>query len=228
MWGSITWDDFVRGNSMRYGGLTMTPEGIMESYHDVNKRLATVRERIKNPISLRGGKPLSPSHIRQLEKEEEELIQLADKYRKLIKRLVKYNLLPTSKLISGADRRKFVFSLQTMLELPEFGKAVYYANRLMGARDDSVIPSTNDDYVQCVLSSPGRLLDNWKEQSRESMYDALLDSLNETIQRIKKERQRFLFSGDPWKPRKNNSKITDTKGTERPNGSFRVISGGKG
>jgi hypothetical protein len=208
MWREITWDDFVRGASMRYGGLEQTPEGVMKSYHDTNKSLTTVRERLKNPVNLKVGGPLRPSSICQLEREEKELVRTADVYRKLIKRLVKYNLLPTSKLISGANRKEFVFSLQTMIELPELGKAVHYANRLMGLRYDDVIPSTNDGYVQC-LKEPGRRRHELEERSRESMYESLIKSLNETVQKLKTERERLLFSGTPWKPQKDDSDIVD-------------------
>ncbi|MFA5323437.1 MAG: hypothetical protein WC373_12260 [Smithella sp.] len=190
MWGEITWDDFVRGASMRYGGLSQTPEGIMQSYHDTRKKLAIIRERIKNPVNLKGGGILRPSSIKQLCNKERDLVKTEKDYRDLIKKLVKFNLLPTSKLISGSDRRQFVFSLQTMIELPELGQAVYYANRLMGARHDTAIPSTNDGYVQ-HLKEPG--------SCRESMYDALLNSLNEVIQKIQTDRQRLLYSGTPWK-----------------------------
>lgn len=199
MW-CIDWDDFVRGNSMRYGGMEQTPEGIMESYHGTNKRLMEVRERLTNPINLKRGGPLQPSSIRQFERQEKELIQRAGAYRKLIKRLVKYNLLPTSKLIAGKHRAHFVFSLATMIELPEFGRAVYYANRLLGSRYDDIIPSTNEGYAQCLRTCPGRSRNEKEERSRESMYDALVESLNAILERIKKERQRLLFSGDPWKP----------------------------
>jgi len=194
------WDNFVRGASMRYGGMSQTPEDIMETYHRMNKRLATVRERLKNPVSLKGGGPLQPASIRQIEREEKELIQSADEYRKLIEKLVKYNLLPTSKLISGADRKQFIFSLQTMIELPEFGKAVYYANRLMGSRYDPVIPSTNNDYVQWLNQPGSRFRSEQEERSRESMCDALVNALNETLARIMRERKRLLFSGTPGKP----------------------------
>ena len=215
MWEKNEWDNFVRETSMRYK-TWQTPEGVMESYHDTNKCLRTVRERLKNPVKRKGGDgPLLPSSIRQLEREEKKLNESADAYRKLIKRLVKYNLLPTSKLISGTDRRQFVFSLQTMIELPEFGKAVYYANRLLGSRFDyPPTPATNDEYVQCLKSMPGRLQSELDLRSRESMYDALLNSLNETMQKLKKERQRFLFSGKSWKPIKDEAKNTGGEKTD--------------
>lgn len=204
MWGETTWDDFVRGASMRYGGMSQTPEGVVEYCREANKRLKTVRERLKNPINLKDGGQLKQSSVLQLKNQEKDLTQQAEAYRKLIKELVKHNLLPTSKLISGADRKNFIFSLQTMIELPEFGKAVYYANRLMGSRYDSVIPSTNNGYAQ-RLKSPGRNRDKQEERSRESMYDALLNSLNEVIQKIQTDRQRLLYSGTPWKSNEANS-----------------------
>lgn len=50
---------------------------------------------------------------------------------------------------------------------------------------------------------PGRIRSENEERSRESLYNALVNALNETIECIKKERQRLLFSGAPWQPRKN-------------------------
>jgi hypothetical protein len=91
--------------------------------------------------------------------------------------------------------------------LPEFGKAVYYANRLIGARYEYChTASTNEGYVKWK-SLPGTSEKKKEERSRESMYDALIDSLNKTIQKLKKERQRLLFSGTPWEPEK--SKVED-------------------
>jgi len=210
MWGEITWDDFVKGASRRYGGLEQSPEGVVESLRWINKRLKTVRERLKNPINLKDGGQLKPSSILQLKNQEKELTQQRDAYRKLIKQLVKFNLLPTSKLISGADRKNFIFSLQTMIELPEFGQAVYYANRLMNARYDNVIPATDTGYIQLLKDSPGRLRDKQEERSRESMYNALLNSLNEVFKKIQAERQRLLDSGTPWKSNEADSETADS------------------
>ena len=177
-------------------------------------------------MSLRGGGPLSLATIRNLEREEKSLIREVTAYQKFIKKLVKYNLLPTSKLISGEDGRQFVFSLGTMIEFPELGKAVCYANRLIDSTyDGCATPSTDEDYIKLQAAGKGRTYSKPKEQSRESMCNALIDSLNEAIERIKKERQRFLYSGKVWNL-KDEPKITDTKGTEKPNG-LRVIQGGK-
>jgi len=210
MWSEITWDDFVRGASMRYGGLEQSPEGVVESCRGINRRLRRVRDRLKNPVNLKGGGQLKQSSILQLKNQEKDLTQQADAYRKLIKQLVKYNLLPTSKLILGADRKNFIFSVQTMIELPEFGKAVYYANRLMGSRYDDTVPSTNSGYVQW-LKLPYRIQrDKHEERSRESLYNALLNSLNEVIQKIQTERQRLLYSGTPWKSNEADSETADS------------------
>ncbi len=204
--GEMLWEDYVEKISHGWAWPEYTPEKVMETYHHTNKRLANVRERLKNPVSLKGGGPLQPSTIRQLENEEKNLIKEVYNYRKFIKCLVKYNLLPTSKLISGKDRKQFVFSLWTMLELPELGKAIYYANQLMGSRyGHGSTPATNQDYAVRQSLHEGYLPRKHEERSRESMYDALVDSLNATLERLKKERQRLLFSGEPWKPQKNNS-----------------------
>jgi hypothetical protein len=71
-----------------------------------------------------------------------------------------------------------------------------------------MIPSTNEDYVKWK-SQPGTCHPAQEEWSRESMYNALIDSLNEAVQKIKKERQGHLFSGKPWKPQKKDSSITE-------------------
>jgi len=204
------WNDFVKEISNGYDW-PHTPESVMEHYHDITKRLETVRKRLKNPVSLKGGGSLKPATIHQIERDEKELTTRVYYYRKFIKQLVKYNLLPTSKLISGEDRKQFVFSLWTMLELPELGRAIYYANRLIGCQyNHHGTPSTNEDYVKwkesCHYRYPKR-----EEQSRESMYDALISALNETVQKLKTERQRLLFSGNPWKPQKDNTSIADSE-----------------
>lgn len=212
------WDDFVKRVSNGYDWPSYTPEGIVNNYHHARKRLMRLEDRLKNPVSLKGGGSLRPTTIRQLEREKKSLIQSVAYYKKFIKTLVKKNMLPTSELISGKDRMQFIFSLWTMLELPEFGKAVYYANRLIGSRYDSFgMPSTNDDYIKWV-SQMRRRERNMEERSRESMYDALIKALNETLARIKSERQRLLFSGKAWKPPENNAEDrtmkTDVKKTE--------------
>lgn len=204
------WNDYVEQLTRGWDWPSRTPEGVMKNYHRARKRSEQIRERLKNPVSLKGGGPLQPATIRQLENEEKHLIQEVYCYRKLIKCLVKYNLLPTSKLISGENRMQFVFSLWTMLELPELGRAVYYANRLINCRYDHMTPSTNKEYIQ-RRSEPGWSPEKKDEQSREDLYDALVNSLNETVQSIKRERQRFLLSGTPWRPAKNNSNITGNK-----------------
>lgn len=230
------WDKFVGRISSGWECSDHTPEGVMENYHSTMNRLENVRERLRNPVSLKGGGPLKPATIRLLEKEKKDRIREVYHYRKLIKCLVKYNLLPTNKLISGKDRKQFVFSLWTMLELPELGKAVYYANRLIDSRYDNWTPSTNRDYAQWASqpSKPSR--EKKEERSREGMYDALINALNEAMLHIKKERQRLLFSGEPWKPRKNNSDITDLpcerqiehKGVfDKESGKLKVIHGGQ-
>lgn len=221
------WDEFVRRVS--HGWNPSTPEGVMKSYQRTVKMLDETRERIKNPVSRRGGRPLSPATIRSLEREEKVLSRQVTGYRKLIKQLVKYNMLPTSKLISGEDRRQFVFSLGTMIELPELGKAAFYANKLISSvYDPCATPSTDEDYSkqQEKYGMRGYVLGTKELRSRESMCNALIDSLNEAILHVKKERQRFLTAGKIWKP-KDDSKITDTKETEKPNG-LRVLRGGKG
>ena len=221
------WDEFVRDISR--GWNPSTPEGVMKNYHRTLAKLTKIRERIKNPVSRRGGGQLSPATIRSLEREEKVYNREVAAYQKLIKKLVKHNLLPTSKLISGDDRRQFVFSLGVMLELPELGKAVYYANRLISSvYDCCASPSTDEDYLQrqAELGMWNCVIEQKKElRSRESMCNAIIDSLNEAISHIRKERQRFLTSGKIWKP-KDDSKITDTRVTEKPTG-LRVIRGGK-
>ena len=224
------WDDFVRGISSRYDWPCYTAEGIMESYHHTRKRLVKLEGRFKKtPISTKGGKrPLQPATIRQLEKERESLIQSVASYQKFIKVLVKKNMLPASKLISGEDRKQFIFSLWTMLELPELGKVVFYANRLTRTRYDHSTPSTNDEYKQQLeswgLRKPG-------ERSREEMYDALVDALNETLARIQRERERLIFSGEPWKAKETEpGLISEERGaeeieTQALNG-LKVINGG--
>lgn len=183
-------DEFVRDLSHGYGGCS-TPEGILDAYKTTKSNLKRVRLRLKNPVNLNGGSPLKPSTIRQMETEEANLVKQVDHYRKFIKKLFQYNLLPTNKLISGKDRSQFVFSLWTMLELPEFGKAVYYANRLICDRGRTL--PTNEDYRQW-LSHPGLMPRKKEEQSRENMYDALVDSLRLTIEHVQRDRQRLIFS----------------------------------
>jgi hypothetical protein len=204
------WDDYVRQLSRGWDWPSYTPEGVMKNYHETIQRLAKVRERLKNPVKRNGDGPLRPATIRLFKNEEKELSQRAADYRQLIKCLVKYNLLPTNKLISGENRMQFVFTLGTMLELPELGRAVYYANRLMHSRYDYTVPSTDKEYLQLP---PRWSYPKKKEESRESMYGALIDSLSETVQKLKLQRQRLLFSGSPWKPKKNDSNIAGTETT---------------
>ncbi|MGV8059805.1 MAG: hypothetical protein AB2L12_17565 [Smithellaceae bacterium] len=205
MFDEYNWDSFVENVSRGYNYFPChTPEGAIANYHLTKKSLENVRNRLKNPVNLNGGGPLKPATIHQMEREEKSLIQQVDHYQKFIKKLVKYNLLPTNKLISGEDRKQFVFSLWTMLELPELGKAVYYANRLIDSRYDLIgTPSTDEDYIKWK-AEPGRRYYNKKkeEQSRESMYGALINSLDKTIEHVQKERQRLIFSGTPWRSRK--------------------------
>jgi hypothetical protein len=224
MWNACRWDDFVERISKGYNWPASTPEGVMENYHLINKRLTNLRKRLKNPVNLKGGGPLQPSSIRQFEMQEKKLIQDVYNFRKLIKCLVKYNLLPTNKLISGENGSQFVFSLWTMLELPELGKAVYYANRLMGSRyGHGSTPATNKDYAVRQSLHEGYIPRKNEERSRESMYDALIGSLSEAVQKLKTERQRLLFSGTPWQPPKNDSESNGIK-TEKETNSCDVFS----
>lgn len=211
------WDDFVKELYRGWHWPGQTPEGIMKNYHSTIKRLANVRERLKTPVSLKGGGPLRAATVRQFANEEKDLIERIAAYRKLIKCLVKYNLLPTSNLISGEKRTQFVFTLWTMLELPELGKAVYHANRLMASQNDKYIPSTNEDYEKMAQRSC-----RTEDRSRESRYDALMDSLNEVMQHLKKERQRYLFGGKSAKPIEDQAE----KQIEHNGQTFKVLRGG--
>jgi hypothetical protein len=213
------WNDYVEQLSRGWDWPSHTPEGAMKNYQETIRRLAKVRERLKNPVKRNGDGPLRPATIRLFKNEEKSLIQAADNYRGLIKCLVKYNLLPTNKLISGENRMQFVFTLGTMLELPELGKVVYYANRLMHSRYDSRIPSTDKESIQ---RPPAYYRPQKKEESRESMYGALIDSLSETVQKLKLQRQRLLFSGNPRKPEKNDSNSADKQSTIK----LKVLKGG--
>jgi len=198
-----TWDGFVRDISRGYLYFpSYTPEGAVKNYSHAKERLGDIRSRLKNPVSRNGGGPLKQTTILQMEREEKSLIREIDHYRKFIKKLVKYNLLPTNKLISGKDGAQFIFSLWTMLELPELGKVVYYANRLIDSRYDRFRPATEKDYIEWN-AGPGRCHSGEKEeQSRESMYNALINSLGKTIEHVQKERQRLIFSGTPWRSTK--------------------------
>ncbi|MEI7636151.1 MAG: hypothetical protein WCJ37_02515 [Syntrophus sp. (in: bacteria)] len=212
------WEECVKMISGGWRWGVYTSESVMKHYHYANKRLTNLTKRLDNPVSLKGGGPLKPTTIRQLKKEKEKLIQDVAFWKKFIKILVKKNLLPTNKLISGEDRMQFAFSLWTMLELPELGKAVYYANRLTGCRYDHITTATNNGYAQKIAEGVYLRAEKEEERSRESMCDALINSLNEALARIMKERQRLLFSGSPLKQQ------TDTADAWKP--ALTAIHGG--
>jgi hypothetical protein len=199
------WDDLVEQAIGYHWYPCYTPEKVLDNYRDIIRELVVTRKRLKNPVSLKGGAPLKPDSVRQLESKKRCLLGRAKGYRRFIKQLVKYNLLPTSKYISGKSRMQFVFSLWTMLEIPELGKITRYANRLINARY-RYYPSTEKDYYKW-LSEPGRMQLAKEECCRETMYDVLINSLEEAIQSIKKKRERFVFSGYPY-PYKPEKKYT--------------------
>lgn len=115
------WDEIIRwtGNE--------APESVLPAYRDKIRKLAYIRRRIKNPVMKNGG-TLKPATIRGLECDERYQSKTAKAHRELIKRMVKYNLLPTSKLISGKQKTRFVFSLNAMVMFPFLSKVVYFAN----------------------------------------------------------------------------------------------------
>ena len=180
-------------NCNRKGGITMKwytlgnifwgndmPEDVPIGYHSTKKDLVEVRKRLKNPVYLRGGgRPLPLSNIRQLESQERSLLKTAEQYRTLIKYMIKYNLLPLNKQISGKESSKFIFTLGSMIEFPFFDKVVYYANEL----------------TKLHFSRAER-------QEVESNFLLLIQSLETAIRELK-ERKLVYRQSRPKKPSKS-------------------------
>ncbi len=197
-------DLLFKGHTGHYWG-SRTPEGVLEDYKQTLSRLREIREQLKTGTGKRG--PLRPSSIKQIECEERRLLRDREVYKDLIRHMVEYNLLPVSKIISGEDRRQFVFSLRAMLELPEFGRVVYYANRLLEERYHDELPATNQDFFLKHAGDqvpPGyRLLreSELKDHSRESIFNCMVGALRDLAANIERNRDHFLTSGTPWKPK---------------------------
>jgi len=224
-------DKLFKGNR-RYWG-SRTPEGILSDYRSTVSDLRAIRNQLKNPIGRRSGTPLKPSTIKQLEGLQRRLIEDREAYKGLIKCLVKYNLLPVNKLISGENRNQFVFSLRTMLELPEFGRAVYYANCLMECRYNNDIPSMHfgciqkyNEYQMRGGKSPFKE-DN--DYNRKKLYDSMIEALEEILQKARKEKQRFLTAGTPWQSnykKEENRKVIETQRQSYDIKGLKVLNGG--
>lgn len=115
-----------------YSSWSLMPEDVPQNYHDAVKQLIRVRKKLKNPISSVGyPRPLMPATIRGYKSDEQELLDRIGNYKKLIKQMLKYNILPLSKIIPDKDKLKFIFTLGAMVEFPFLGKVVSSANELV-------------------------------------------------------------------------------------------------
>jgi len=196
---SSAWEDFVASVSNRcWYRDPGTPGRVLKSYRYAVRELEETKKRLAYPINKRDGNPLSVRTIKTLQSQERRLTKDIAAHKKLIKHLAKHNLLPIHPLITDKDRRQFVFSLQAMIELPEFGKAVFYANRLLSLRHDDIIPATNKDTDLRYSILPGCINDQSEHRSRESLYNALVDTLQSLTTRIEKGREYLIHGGTPW------------------------------
>lgn len=196
----MNWNNYVKNLMAEYSWKTYEPGAVVRWYHETKKELANLEKKLKNPIKRKTGERLKPSTIKQLEHRRRDLISQERSYKRLIKQLVKFNLLPTSKLISGEDRQQFVFTLITMLTLPELGKVTYWANRLTDAQYNASFPATNDDYEREHYRYKHAKKREEGERSREDLYDSLIAALNETMRRLISERWKFIHP-DKKQPR---------------------------
>lgn len=134
------------------------PEDILFGYRDIIKSLVEVRRRLKNPVSLRDERPLKPQYIKVLQREEEKLSKKAKRHRKLIKVLIRYNLLPPSKLIPGEERCQFVFSLRSMVMFPLLGEVVSCVNNfskepgILGGGTEGALEKKEDQFNLLIYS----------------------------------------------------------------------------
>lgn len=199
-----TWDDLVKDLSWGWGRAA-TPEQIVKEYYSAERRLAEVREILKNPIHKRGGqykdKPLAAGTVKCLESEERKLIRELATGKELLKRLAQYNLLPTSKLISGEARMQFVCSLRTMIFAPELGKAIYYLNKLLSDQLRGWYSATNEDEEEKQKDRTYHRYTPDEERSRECLVDNIIESLSEALLRIKGRREKLIYLGKCRGPR---------------------------
>lgn len=211
----MSWNKYVENLMSRYKWNVYEPGAVVGWYHGTKKELAQLEEKLKNPVKPKTGERLSPAYIKQLEIKRKGLIETEHAYRKLIKHMVKFNLLPTSKLISGEDRQQFVFTLLTMLALPELGKVTYWANRLTDAQFSGGYHATNEDYERehRIYKRPTERKEG--ERSREDLYDSLVAALNETMRRLIAERWKFIHP-DKKQPKPRFKKAENTSQNEKP------------
>jgi len=110
----------------------MIPEEVPSLYHSIIVNLIKIRKRLKNPVSTQGHlRPLMPATIKHLQSEEQQLLAKKEDYKKAIKEMIKYNVLPVSGLVPEKDGRRFIFHLGTMIELPFLSEIVRSANRIV-------------------------------------------------------------------------------------------------
>jgi len=152
------------------------PEQVPGLYHDIIVRLIKVRKRLKNPVSTQGHpRPLMPATIKQLQSQEQQLIAEKEEYKKAIKEMVKYNVLPVSGLVPEKDGRKFIFHLGTMIELPFLSDVVHSANRIVNNGIDD----------------------------RDKNVRLLISTLKDTIKKVEEKRAYYIKSqAKPFMPEK--------------------------
>ena len=145
------------------------PEDVLDNYRTVIRSIVETRKRISNPVSLREGRPLKPATIAAFRSSEKELLQEAKRYRRLIKLMVKYNLLPTNKLISGTDRSQFIFTLVSMIMFPFIGEIVHHANAVS-------------------YRHPFLMMSEQEQTKKKVAYSQLIQSLEKAARELRKKR----------------------------------------
>lgn len=115
-----------------YGYRDMLPEDVPKYYHDIIKELIQIRKKLKNPVSSQGyPRPLMPATIRNYQSREQELLDKKEEWKRAIKEMLKYNVLPLNSLVPGKDGLGFIFHLGVMIELPFLSEIVSSANKLV-------------------------------------------------------------------------------------------------
>ena len=149
------------------------PEDVLDNYRTVISSIVETRKRISNPVSLREGRPLKPATIAAFRSSEKELLQEAKRYRRLIKLMVKYNLLPTNKLISGTDRSQFIFTLVSMIMFPFLGEIVHHANAVS-------------------YQHPFLMMSQQEHIRKKVEYSQLIESLEKAARELRKKRPYYI------------------------------------
>lgn len=154
----------------------MIPEQVPGLYHEIIVDLIKIRKRLKNPVSVQGHRrPLMPATIKHFQSEEQRLLAEKEDYKKAIKEMIKYNVLPVNGLIPEKDGRRFIFHLGTMIELPFLSEIVHSANRIV----------------------------NNGIEDRDKNVRLLISTLKDTIKKVEEKRAYYIKSqAKPFMPEK--------------------------